>query len=483
MKRIILKATRLLSLILICYTFINCSSPDNSDEEEIEIIKEDEGDVDDTIKYTTVNTITDFIATLNQNDVNIKLTPGTYKFGPDDVASGLIPTHEMIVFRGNNSNYDFTGVTFEFDTQLFREYGNEEVVELRLYGNNITAKNLTIIDTGDAYPLFRARNIHFDGLDNTIEGFNISSKGSFPYGYGDVFGKGGTYVIKHHKHSTILIRGERNHLKNCTITQRSYGHGIFVQGGINTVIEGCKLYGEVRKTDDMLAEQGTGSPADNVNFMSVWGYRITPGTMFSLQEDGIRAYNTGEHYITGQTVQTSGLKVIDCTVDKFRSGITIGFANDEKLIQNCEATGTENAYWVGSSGTIIDSRGDAVYGPIYTSQYESDKNCQIDLTIIDKGYEKYGTHQALYLGGTNQNITLKTTETKPQENLNIAVSGTKTGLRFLAGIEHKAASSTLINQTGYSVILGANSTGCNIQSCSTVTDNGTANTVTQIKCN
>ncbi|WP_339884947.1 hypothetical protein [Polaribacter vadi] len=226
MKIITQKITRLLSLILICYTVINCSSPDNSSEEEIEVIIEDV-DVDE-IEYTTVNTIIDFMATLNKNDVNIKLTPGTYKFGPDDVKSGLIPYHEMIVFKGNNSNYDFTGVTFEFDTQLFREYGNKEVVELRLYGNNITVKNLTMIDTGDAYPLFRARNIHFDGLDNRIEGFDISSRGSFPYGYGDVFGKGGAYVIKHYKHSTILIRGERNYLKDCTITQRSYGHGIFV---------------------------------------------------------------------------------------------------------------------------------------------------------------------------------------------------------------------------------------------------------------
>ncbi|WP_339884949.1 hypothetical protein [Polaribacter vadi] len=233
----------------------------------------------------------------------------------------------------------------------------------------------------------------------------------------------------------------------------------------------------------MLAEEGTGSPADNVNFISVWGYKITPGTMFSLQEDGIRAYSNEPHYITGKTVNTSGLKVIDCTIDKFRSGVTIGFADNEKLVQNCEATGTENAYWVGSYGTIINSRGDAVYGPIYTSQYESDKNCQIELTIIDKGYKKYGTHQALYLGGTNQNITLKSTESNPQEDLTIAVSGTKTGLRFLEGIEHKATSNTLINQTGYSVILGTKSTGCNIHSCESVTDNGTANTFTKLNCN
>lgn len=470
-------------VFLLCFVFYNCSSDpsDNLDDDQI-VVDDDNDDETTAIEYTTVNTITDFFATLNQNDVNIKLAPGTYKFGPDDVASGLIPNFEMIVFRGNNSNYDFTGVTFEFDTQLFREYGNEEVVELRIFGNNITVKNLTIVDTGDAYPLFRARNIHFDGLDNTIEGFNISSKGSFPYGYGDIFGKGGTHVIKHYKHSTILIRGERNHLKNCTINQRSYGHGIFVQGGIDTVIEGCKLYGEVRTTDDMLAEEGTGSPADNVNFMSVWGYKITPGEMFSLQEDGIRAYNTGPHYITGETVNTSGLKVIDCTVDKFRSGVTIGFADNEKLIENCEATGTENAYWVGSYGTIINSRADAVYGPMYTAAYESDKNCQIEITVIDKGYEKYGTHQALYLGGSNQNITLKTTETEPKEGLHIAVSGLKTGLRFLDGINFKAASNTLINKTGYPIILGENSSGCNIHSCATVTDNGTANTVTQISC-
>lgn len=474
------RITKIFWLFLSCSLLYNCSTNNNTVEEET-VIKDDKI-VTPEMEYTTVNTIAEFITTLNQNDVNIKLAPGVYKFGPDDVTSGLIPYHEMIVFRGNNSNYDFTGVTFEFDTQLFREYGNAEVVELRLFGNNITVKNLTIIDTGTAHPLFRARNIHLDGLDNTIDGFNISSKGSFPYGYGDVFGKGSTYVIKHYKHSTILIRGERNYLKDCTITQKCYGHGIFVQGGIDTVIEGCHLIGEVRTTDDMLAEEGTGTPADNVNFMSVWGHKITPGSMFSLQEDGIRAYNTGPHYITGEIIHTSGMKVIDCTIAKFRSGVTIGFANNEKLVKNCEATGTENAFWVGSSGTIIDSRGDAVYGPIYSSQYESDKNCQIELTFIDKGYEKYGSHQAAYLGGTNQNITLKSSETNTNSSLNIAISGTKTGLRFLGGVEHKATSNTLINQTGYPVILGSNSIGCTVQSCASVTDHGLTNSIKQLNC-
>ncbi|KGL62282.1 hypothetical protein [Polaribacter sp. Hel1_85] len=475
------KITRLLSLVLICFTIINCSSPDNVKEEEIEIIIEEEEEVD-IIEYTTVNTITDFIATLRQNDINIKLAPGTYKFGPDDVTSGLIPNHEMFVFRGNDTNYDFTGVTFEFDTELLRSYGSEDIVQIRLYGNNITVKNLTMIDTGDAYPLYRATNINLDGLDNTIEGFNLTTRGSYPYGYGDIFGKGGTYVIKHFKHSSILIRGERNHLKDCTITQKSYGHGIFVQGGIDTVIEGCELYGEVRTSNDMLAEEGTGSPADNVNFMSVWGYKLTAGHMFSLQEDGIRAYNTGNHYITGESINTSGIKVIDCKVNKFRSGVTIGWADGEKLIQNCEATGTETAFWVGSSGTIRDSRGDFAYGALYGTDRDNDGDSQIELTIIDSGYEKHGSHQALYLGGKNQRITLNTTENQPQDNIDIAISGVKGGFRFLDGINYDALSVTLINNTGYNVILGEKSAGCVVQSCGTITDNGSSNSVTEIKC-
>ncbi|WP_373942909.1 hypothetical protein OEG92_07375 [Polaribacter sejongensis] len=96
-----------------------------------------------------------------------------------------------------------------------------------------------------------------DGSFNRIEGFHITAKGSFPYGYGDAFGKGGTYTIKHNKHSAFLIRGESNHAKGVTIIHRTYGHCMFMQAANNPIIEDCYLEGEMRSTDDMLAEKGT----------------------------------------------------------------------------------------------------------------------------------------------------------------------------------------------------------------------------------
>ena len=80
--------------------------------------------------------------------------------------------------------------------------------------------NLTMVDDGAVTdrPTRRATNVVIDGSENRVEGFHMTIKGSWPYGYGDCFGKGGTdAVIKHYKHSALLIRGTSNHVKNCTL--------------------------------------------------------------------------------------------------------------------------------------------------------------------------------------------------------------------------------------------------------------------------
>jgi hypothetical protein len=471
---------------------LNCGSPSEQIElvPEIIIEEEEEEEEEETDNETIViSSIKELNDVLGKSDLNVEMTAGTYKIGPDDVTSGLLPNATIFEFTGENCNYDFTGVTFEFDTAIFKSYGKIEVIEMRIVGQNNVIKNLTMSDIGDGNPAKTVLGVQLDGLDNRIEGLHISARGSFPYGYGDIFGKGAGSVIYHYKHSSILVRGERNHLKDCKIVQKSYGHGIFVQGGIDTVIEGCNLYGDTpRTTDDVLAEAGSGSRADQVGFMTVWGYKLTAGWMFSKQEDGIRAYNTGAHYLTGETTHTKNIRVLDCTINNFRSGVTVGFCDGIKYVENCVATGTENAFWVSSEGYLKNCSGDAIYGPLYASAYSTDENSSIDFTLIDSDKDVYGKHPVMYLGGSGLNVSLKSTETNPKENIDILVSGIRQSIRFEEGrndtyFKQDAINMVLKNHTTYPVVLNEKSSSSAVETCSLVIDNGSDNTITKVSCN
>lgn len=482
---------------LISVIFFSCSDSSDIDDqpeemaEEMDDIKDTEEDAvgDDTeIEYTTVNTIPEFIATLNQNDVNIKLAPGTYSFGPDEVESGLISHYEMFVFRGNNANYDFTDVKFEFDTELWSAYGNEEVVQLRLYGENITVKNLTMVDIGMSAPTFRARNIHLDGVNNTIDGFHITSRGSYPYGYGDLFGKGGSSVIAHSKHSSLLIRGEGNTLKNTTILSRSYGHIVFIQGGKNVLIEDCYVEGdEMRTTDDVLAEEGTGSDADNVNFQTVWGYKVPPGYMISMQEGGYRSYASAEHYSgNGETSTTENVTIRNSTAKHVRSGFNLVFGVGTMIMENCTSIENESGFAIQNGGQIINGKSDAKFGSVFQNAYENDGNIVADITITDSE-DSYGTHPIAYIGGSSQKITIKAEAASVSQERYIQLGGDKNDLRLLEDANssqnnHTTTSSTLINESNYPVQLTEVSSGNNIISCGAITDNGTANTTSKTDC-
>ncbi|MEQ9304648.1 MAG: hypothetical protein RJQ14_12135, partial [Marinoscillum sp.] len=220
---------------------------------------------------TTISSLSQLKDRLDDSNGNFKMTPGTYYFNSDNTGPGkLFGDESILLFTGSNNTFDFTGVKFEFDTEALDEF-TDWVVEFWPVGNNNVYLNLTMEDIGMNVVGRGGEAIHLDGADNRIEGFHITVRGSFPYGYGDIFGKGGGSVIGHQKHAGILVRGDRNHVKNCTLIMQSYGHGIFMQGSHDAIVEGCYVEGELSTVSAVLAEEGTGSPADNVDFETVWG--------------------------------------------------------------------------------------------------------------------------------------------------------------------------------------------------------------------
>ncbi|WP_139955786.1 right-handed parallel beta-helix repeat-containing protein [Flavicella sediminum] len=440
----------------------------------------------------TVNSLKDLLPYLKQDNVEVKLAPGTYSISTEDVAKGLYSeelkikskTHVLLLFKGNNSTYDFTDVIINIETKVHQAYGKNQVHELQIIGNQNVLKNLTMVDLGSVHdaPKRRATNIVMDGAHNRIEGFHVTTKGSYPYGYGDAFGKGGKTVIKHQKHSACLIRGESNHLKNSTFIHRSYGHCIFMQGANKPLIEGCVVEGEVRSTDAMLAEKGTGTPADKVNFMTVWGYKLPKGYMLSTGEAGIRAYNGGETIIDGKTYfrGTSNPTVLNCTIKYMRTGVTLAHATGKTYIEGCVAIGCENGFSLGS-GDAVNCSADCSYGPVYASTYETDKNYHADITILPASHPYYnGSGNVAYIGGSGHRITFKGTDEAVKEGLKIKVGGDKNNIRLLHGNlpnqnDFKGFSFELNNQTKYPVFLSNKSKNVQVKSEGKVTDLGKNN--------
>jgi len=313
----------------------------------------------------------------------------------------------------------------------------------------------------------------------------------YPYGYGDIFDNSTSGSFKHKKHSGILIRGDKNHLKGVNLIMRSYGDGIFVQGGHDVLIEDCYVEGELSTTDAVLAERSTRSHASKVNFKTAWGYdldQVAGNYHFSLQEDGIRAYSTGTVFGTEESRNTGDITVKNSTVKFMRSGITLGLSKGTKHIENCTALGTETGFWVGSNSRVINSKGDASVGPLY-SEDTVRSNSKIELTLLDDVVSKVGDTPTIYLAGDRHDIVLKNGTTFYNSKIELLIGGMRNGHRWLVGSDKEPLSRdadriSFDNQTPYPVILGSNSNRIKITSCGSVTDNGLNNSVkNSLSCN
>ena len=301
------------------------------------------------------------------------MKPGIYtvtgeatKAGEFGVQSFQEGNKAIFLITGSNSTYDFTGVTIQIETSVFQSLGKIDVHILQIQGNRNLVKNLRLTNVGSVYdaPSHRGVNVVMDGARNRIEGLKLTTLGSFPYGYGELFGKGGGPVIRHRKKSSILVRGDANELKGCDIHHRSFGHAIFMQGAVDPTISQCRVIGEMRSTDDVLKEKDT--VAAKVDFMSTWGYRVPSGHVISLCEAGIRAYAAGNTYVGGKALarKTENPRVLDCKIKNMRSGVMLHQASGKKLIRGCTVIGCSTSYSIGS-GDIVDCSADVQFGPVF----------------------------------------------------------------------------------------------------------------------
>ncbi len=335
----------------------------------------------------TVSSLKDLAKAAAADKQEIRMEPGVYRMAdyltPEvlkEIEAGVDRTEArppvpMFVFRGGNNHIDLTGVILEIDTALYGKIpqgGYTRCLIVEGSGNRI--EGLTIRNTGENHGS-GGNILSVQGDDNTLENVTLHVYGSYPWGYGDLLGKGGPNLVILEKQSGIQVIGNRSLLRRCKVISRAFGHCFYIQGGEGSRIEDCHAEGSARSTTDMLTD--TSGPAFEQGFRSVYRNRdgrfvITPGYSKSLSEDGFRTYgNAGNVTIT------------NCTAVNTRAGFEIGAKDDAKsktLVENCEARGCERAFLIGSHTIVRRCRGDIAHGPLLYLRggLESD----VDLELI-----------------------------------------------------------------------------------------------------
>lgn len=415
-----------------------------------------------------------------QRDNNrVKLSPGIYKLTDyltaDSIAAKTArKDYQYINFSGNNNVFDLEGVTLEIDTEI-RQLLRFPIhtSEIMVTGNGNILEGLKIMSIKNGLSPGGA-TFEVAGEHNTIKDFTIHVQGSFPYGYGDLFGKGGPDVIRHQKQSGFLITGSYTNISDCTLYMRSFGHGFYIQKSAgNICFENCYVEGELRSTDDILKE--TEGPAFDVKFRT-WTanregeYVVTPGYMKSLCEEGFRTYNRDNKNIT----------FINCTAKNTRGGFELR-TNGGVRLENCTTIGTERAYWVGNDAVIKNCKGDANYGPLL---FLEGSNVDVDLQVVPNESDRL-VHSLITIQGTNNKVTIspyKGKERKQDLPILIGYKHPEHGESMSPYSEAPCTNLHITNKTTMPIVLGKKTETCTIITNGEITeDKGLNNTIKYLK--
>ena len=364
------------------------------------------------VAETTVSSLAELAKAATGDNGEIRMKPGVYRMADyltkevlEQIKAGVDhsqarPPVPMLVIRGNDNRIDLTDVTIEIDTALYKllpQGGYTRCIIVAGEGNRI--KGLIIRNTGDNRGS-GGNTLSVQGDDNTLEDVTLRVHGSFPWGYGDLLGKGGPNLVALEKQSGIQVLGNRSLLRRCKVFSRAFGHCFYIQVGGDIRIEDCYAEGSVRSTTEMLKD--TSGPAFDLGFPSVYANRdgrfvITPGYTKSLSEDGFRTYGNA-----------GSVTIVNCTAMNTRAGFEIG-ANDgataNTVVENCVARGCERAYLIGSHTIVRHCRGDVVHGPLL--YLRGGLGSDVELELIGDPPESL-VHVIATIAGQNHRVRLTT---------------------------------------------------------------------------
>ncbi len=358
----------------------------------------------------TVSNLAQLAEVAARDGQDVKLVPGVYRLADyltEDVLKQIRegvdrtqrrPPVPMFVFRGNGNRFDLREAIFEIDTALYRKLPQGGYTRcLIVAGSSNFITGLTVRFTGPNQGS-GGNTLSVAGTNNTLENITLHVHGSFPYGYGDLLGKGGPNLVSIQKQSGFQVLGNGSVLRRCRVFSKAFGHCFYIQVGTDILLEDCYAEGAMRSTSDMLRD--TNGPAFNLGFKSVYEnrdgrYLITPGYMKSLSEDGFRTYgNAGR------------VTLINCTAINTRAGFEIGAPDNspvKTLLQNCVARGCERAFLLGSHTIVRQSRGDAKYGPLLYLRGGRESDIELELAGDTSDYT---VHALATIAGTNHRVRL-----------------------------------------------------------------------------
>ena len=402
---------------------------------------------------------------------HVKMQPGVYQLAdllPPEVidqrraeavadaerrGAKKLDTH-LFRFAGSDNTFDLSGVTIEVDTRLLSVFKNCYIRTFLIAGDRITLRGLTVRDLGNGPTSRGGNSLSVHGDDVTLENVVLHVRGSYPYGYGDLLGKGGKSIVRHRKHSGLLVCGTNTRLVGCKVYSRAFGHLFYVQGGRNITFEDCYAEGELRSTDEMLAE--TEGPAFENGFKSVYKPNvIQPGYIKSLNECGFRTYGRGGP----EQRKTGVVTLVNCVAKNVRVGFAFALKDGARsTLQGCEAVACERGYYL-RGANVTESRGDAQYGPLLYLVGERSDRCVVDLTLTSATSD-VTVHALATLSGEGHRVTLRADVPSPKTvPIMIGFNPPGGGENSAPLSEGSAKAIHLTNHTAMPVVLGAKSNG------------------------
>ena len=269
-----------------------------------------------------VSSIEELQSAMEQSDQHILMQPGDYAMA-----------QQSFKLSGDNNIVDLTGAYFSW---IVGEAGRGRLI-ITGEGNTIRSgefedlynNGMTEVTDFTAYNQDRNRlakgggsNVSITGDNNRLVGFKMTVRGSYPYGYGAMFGIGADHALKLDKHCGIVIKAKNTVLDSVEVYQKAFCHAIFMQRPAdNTLIKNSLVEGAVRATNDMYAETDPNSLPYRFDYkmpFSIAGERnrsalpIPRDHVFTITEDGIRVYKGG-----------GSVRVEDTVVKKTRGGIRL----------------------------------------------------------------------------------------------------------------------------------------------------------------
>ncbi|TCS40312.1 discoidin domain-containing protein [Reinekea marinisedimentorum] len=448
--------------------------------------------------WTTLSSIDELRDALDASNGTYRMEPGTYTFDDfDPDGNGCT----VLYMAGENTMIDFTDVVIDIPTSLLAtNYSCSDgwYQSILIEGDGNTLINGSFINTypnGDLFVTdFKSHNedserrpyksntyMRIWGDNTTLKNNSMIVRGSFPYGYGDMFGKGSgsTYGLK--KHCAVLVSADDVVIDGFDLTQLAFCHGIFMQGSDNTTIRNTTVQGRVRLGADMY-QDGDDSLPGMVDFLQqqpTWyeGDPIVEDRMYNLTEDGIRAYSSGTKK-DGETYDTGSIYVEESSVTNMRNCFAL-VAADEAELEGVTVKGcAENGYSVPSGSTVSNAYGDAAYAPLIQMPYGNESNISMDITLIEPGFAS-GPYKFSNIAGSNHTIILRNDGSEPNDSLPILIGYAWDRWEDDEDNLYRNGASgiTLYNYTERDVELTEYAEDNTVYTQTDVTDNGTGNPV------